>query len=358
MKSKKLLLAGSHAATTAASVVDEINRQGLDWELSFIGKKWSGEDKKSKTLEYKIFQARKVKFYAVDSGKIENKFTRHTIKALFKIPFGFIHTSYLVWKIKPNLILSFGGAVGFQVAFWGWTFKVPVIIHEQTSTAGRANIKSAKFAKNIAISRETSKRYFPEGKTFLTGDPISEDILKLVGRKAKGQAKTIFITGGSRGSEWINKAFAPLTEKLSKDYQIIWQCGEKHFEQYKTNKQKYRLYGQVSPEKYAELLNQADIVVGRAGSNTVSELVVTRIPCILIPIPWSYMDEQSENAKYIQKLGLARVIKQSELTSEKLLQEIEKLIKDYPKIVKRSADIISPDLNASKNVVDLLRENM
>lgn len=356
MKQKRLLLAGSHAATTALATIVEIKKQKLDLQLFWIGKKWSGEDKKSKTLEYKTLPKQGVKFLEVDSGKIENKFTRHTVKAFLKIPFGFLKTAYLVLKIKPNLILSYGGAVGFLASFWGWVMQIPVIIHEQTSSAGRANIKSAKFAKKIAISRESSKKYFPENKTIITGDPISKEILSLFKNYSRSQVKTIFVTGGSRGSRWINDAFEPLVSKLITKYKIVWQCGDSHCSQLAIKNSQVKFFGQVTPEKYAQLLEMADVVIGRAGSNTVSELIVAKKPCILIPIPWSYLDEQNENAKYIKELGLARIIKQSELTSEKLLDEMNKLIKDYPEIIKNTKNIISPDIHASEDLVKLVKQ--
>lgn len=355
MQKKKLLLAGSHAATTASSVVEEIQRQNLDWKLYWIGRKWATEEKKSTSLEYKILPKLGVEFFSVEPGKIENKFTRHTISSFLKIPVGFIQTRFLISKIKPDAILSFGGAAGAQVAFWGWIFKTPVIIHEQTSAAGRANIVSAKFSKKIAISRESSIKYFPIKKIVLTGDPISKDIIKLSKIKPRPEVRTIFVTGGSRGSKWINEAIIPIIPKLSRSYNIIFQTGEVSRFKYRVSGIKCQVVGQVGPKLYAKFLKKADIVISRAGSNTVSELIITKKPCIFIPIPWSYKDEQTKNAKQAQKLGLARIINQSELTPQKLEGEIQNLIVDYPKIIKKTKNIVSPDLHGSKKLVAILR---
>lgn len=341
IEQKKLLLAGSHAATTATATVEEINSRKLNWELSWVG-----------NIALPISG---VRFYKIESGKVENKFTRNTISSLLKIPVGFIKAKIAVLKVKPDLILSFGGAAGAECAFWGWVLKIPVIIHEQTSAAGRANIKSSKFAKKIAISRETSRKYFPIEKTILTGDPISKEIIKLKNNKPSREVKTIFITGGSQGSKWINDAIFPLLLQLSKKYEVVWQCGKELESGIKNYESGVKTYGYIKPKKYAEFLKKADIVIARAGSNTVSELTVAKKPCILIPIPWSYLGEQSKNAKYAKEIGLARIIKQSELTSEKLEEKIEKLISDYPKIIKNTRSIVSPDLKASEKLVNLLQ---
>ncbi|MBL7036517.1 glycosyltransferase [Candidatus Microgenomates bacterium] len=343
MKQKKLLLAGSHAATTAAATIVEIKKRKLALELFWVGNK--------KLPLFGVF------FQKIESGKIENKFTRNTILSFLKIPFGFIQAGLAVFKIRPDLILSFGGAAGGQVAFWGWIFRIPVIIHEQTSVAGRANIKSSKFAKKIAISRVTSEKYFPSNKTVLTGDPISKDIVKLAKLSANPEVKTIFITGGSRGSKWINNAIKPILPKLLTKYKIIWQVGEGSVDKFKIKNPQLTIFRATnSSEEYSKYLQLADIVVGRAGANTVSELIIAKKPCILVPIPWSYLDEQTKNAQQAKKLGLARIVKQRELTPEKLFDVIENLVADYPKIIKNTKNLVSTDLSASEKLVNLLEK--
>src|SRR3989344_878307 len=89
-KDISLLLVGSHGATTAAAVIEEIQRRNLNWNLYWIGKKWSTERKKSLSLEYQILPSMGIEFLELESGKIQTKFTRHTIPALLKIPMGII----------------------------------------------------------------------------------------------------------------------------------------------------------------------------------------------------------------------------------------------------------------------------
>lgn len=344
MKQKKLLLAGSHAATTAVATIYEIKAQKLNWKLYWVG---------NETLPTQGVISQRI-----ESGKIENKFTKNTIFSFLKIPFGFMQAGFRVVQIKPNLILSFGGATGAQVAFWGWLFGISVIIHEQTSVAGRANIKSSKFAKKIAISRNSSRVYFPTQKTVLTGNPISKSIIKLAKFKSRKKVETIFITGGSRGSKWINDAIKPNLNRLLKNYKVIFLTGEKHVNKFTMKNSNLTILGRVDSDKYAELLKKSDIVIARAGANTVSELIVFKKPCILIPIPWSYKNEQTKNAKKLEKTGLARIIKQSELTPQRLYGEIESLIKNYSKIIEKTKNIVSSDIHASEKLVDLLQDNL
>ncbi|AKM83639.1 hypothetical protein A2422_02075 [Candidatus Woesebacteria bacterium RIFOXYC1_FULL_31_51] len=357
MKLKKLLLAGSHGATTGLSIVEEIKTRNLDWDIYWVGRKHAGERNKLESLEYKVLPKLGVKFYNLISGKIENRFTRYTILALLKIPFGFVQSLFLIIKIKPDLTLSLGGSSGSLVSFWSWVLKIPVIVHEQTSSAGRANIFSSKFAKKVAISRKTSEEYFPKEKLILTGNPINKNILEISKKTNSLEVKTILITGGSRGSSWLNNAVKPILESLLNKYFVIHQTGNEDFNKFKEIvNEKYLHIGQAEPSEWFSILEKSDIVISRAGANTVSELIALKRPSILVPIPWSYHNEQTENAKYMESLGLARILQQDKLTPEKLEEEISKLISDYPEIIKNTINLVSPDVFASKNLVDLIED--
>ena len=347
LKPKKLLLAGSHAGSTAIAVIEEIKKRNLNWEIHWVG------------MEYKNFQGLDIIFHNLESGKIENKFTKNTISNFLKIPIGFIHGYKLVKDIKPDLTFSFGSATGAVSAFWSIFFGIPVIIHEQTATAGRANIISSHFARTILLSRESSLNFFNKSKSEVVGNPINSEYLKYIGIKPNLRVKSILITGGSRGSTWLNDAIAPILPRLLEKYYILHQTGEANFEKFEYIKdEKYLSFGQVDPKNMAVVMSKADIVIARSGANTVSELAALKKPAILIPIPWTYNDEQQKNAKYMESLGLARILPQKELTAQKLLSEIEKLINDYSKVVKITEDLESEDLHASEKIVDILEENI
>lgn len=355
MKPKRLLLAGSHAGATAISVVKEIKKRGIKWDLFWIGKKYATEEKKSYTLEFNSLPGLGVKFCPVETGKVQTKFTRYTIPALLTIPFGFLASGIQVAKIRPDLILSFGGAAGAEVSFWGWLMGIPVIIHEQTATAGRANIFSSRFAKAVAISRSNSAKYFPGKNVILTGNPISSEIA-LSEFKPRNKPQTVFVTGGSRGSKWINGPVWEILPKLLTEYKVVHQYGLDNNPGAKWSRDGYTGYGQIPYDKWPNILKSADIVVSRAGANIVSELIAAKKPCVLIPIPWSYNNEQNENAALAKNFGIARVLPQNKLNGKSLEFEIEKLRSDYPKIIKNVARKNSPDIHASESLVNLLEK--
>lgn len=357
MEPKKLLLAGSHAGSTAIAVIEEIKKRKLNWEIHWVGKQFATEGKKFETLEYKNLSRLGVVFHNLESGKIQTKFTRYTVSSFLKIPLGLVRSKKLVKEINPDLVLSFGSAAGALVSFWANTYKIPVIIHEQTATAGRANIFSSYFASLILLSRESSSSFFNKSKIRITGNPLNAEVVKRIEDKASLRVKSILVTGGSRGSTWINNAIKPILPRLLEKYFIIHQTGENDLENFSQLKNdKYLCFGQVDPANMAEVMSKSDIVISRAGANTVWELVALKKPSILIPIAWAYNDEQNENAKYMENLGLARILPQKDLTPQKLLSEIEKVIEDYPKTIAKSQGHISEDLSASEKIVDILTE--
>lgn len=356
MKQKKLLLAGSHAGSTAIAVIEEIKKRNLNWEIHWIGKRFADEGKTTETLEYKNLSKYEVIFHNLESGKIQTKFTKHTLSALLKIPFGFLSGYKLMREINPDLTLSFGSAAGAISAFWSNFMGIPVFIHEQTATAGRANIISSYFCKKILVSRESSFPFFNKSKTQLVGNPTNNLIFENAKKFERNKiVKSILITGGSRGSTWINDAIKPILPRLLERYYVIHQTGDANLHEFDHIKSdKYLKFGQTDPSNMAEIKTKADIIISRAGANTVSDLIVLKKPTILIPIPWTYNDEQQKNAEYMQDLGLARILSQKDLTPQKLLSEIESMILDYPSILKKTESVESVDIQASSNVVDIL----
>ena len=143
----KIVLTGGHAATPGLAVIQKLKdlykKENL--LIYWIGSKKAVEGSSASTLEYRIFPSMGVNFVGLTAGKIQTKLTKHTIPSLLKIPIGFIQSFFSLLKIKPKVIISFGGYASFPVVFWGWVFRVPVILHEQTSVVGRASFISAFF---------------------------------------------------------------------------------------------------------------------------------------------------------------------------------------------------------------------
>jgi len=368
MKTYKVILTGGHAATTALSVAEEFikrnNKDGHLWDIYWVGAQKAIEGKNFPTIESTFFPKMGVKYYSIFTGRLQRKFTLWTIPSLAKIPIGFVHAFAILRKIKPDLILSFGGYAAFPVVVIGYLLKVPIILHDQTVIGNLTNRMSSPFATKIALARRECSRIFPKDKTVIIGNPIMSEIINILPKKSLAKVPTIYITGGSRGSESINNLIEKILPELLRNYIVIHQTGYKDYAKFQKIRsdmpkeiiKAYKIYSILSYEELANIYNKADIVVARGGANTVAEIIVTKRPALIIPLAVGSHQEQKENAVFAENYGVAKVLDQEKLTSEKLREEINLLKDNWYSIVDKIRNKKSPDLLAASKLVDLIEE--
>ena len=365
---KRILLTGGHGATVGIAVVEALRKlvEPSKIDISWIGTKRAKEGSDATTLEYKIYSNIGVKIYPIEAGKLQTKFTRYTILSMLKIPLGFVQALIALSKIRPQVVLSLGGFASFPVVFWAWFFRIPVILHEQTVVAGRASMASAFFSRKIALARAQSQKFFPKDKTVVTGNPVMSSILSVhptspSGLRGAGRSTiTILVVGGSRGSRFINGEIVKIMPELvnkngALHAKIIHITGESDYEKYKgLSNKNYEVLSFVDPREMYKYYEKADLIISRSGANTVSEILITKRPAILIPLPRTFMGEQVKNAEYAKDFGLAKVMLETEVNSESLKSAIYTMFNDWQNIVSRVKQKDSPDKNAAEKVANLL----
>lgn len=359
----KIALTGGHAATPAIAVINELKKTfSSNLDVAWIGSEVAISGTKIKTTEYKILPEIGVKFYPIIAGKIQTKFTRYTILNLLKIPIGFAQSFYLLLKLRPKVVLSFGGFASFPVVFWAYLLGIPIVIHEQTAVYGRATKLSSFFASKIALARNSSLKYFPKDKSIVVGNPVREDILRIPFKHKPGHPMKLLIMGGSRGSHFINEISWKVIDELINKYEIIHITGELDYQKalearnkLSTElKKRYQVLSFVNPTKMSEIYMDSDIVISRAGANSVSELIAIKRPSVLIPLPFAFMNEQLENANFAKEFGIAEVLKEKEATPETLLSVVNRQSQNWEKIIMHVKDKDSPDKLAAIKLVKIV----
>lgn len=363
-----IILTGGHAATTGLATIQEIRntKELAGADIFWVGSKTAIEGSRIPTLESKIFPKIGVKFVSIIAGKLQTKFTRHTIPAIFKIPMGFLHAPAILLKIKPSVVLSFGGYSSFPIVFWSRIFGIPVILHEQTVAAGRATITSSVFATKIAISRPESAVYFPKDKTIVTGNPLMQNILDVKTKTKIGDPPVLFVFGGSRGSNFLNDLVLSMGPEILRDYKILHITGEMDYERVleasetfpSKIKANYKIYASVDPSEIHKYYEISDLIIARSGANTVSEILYVKRPTIFVPLPRTYKNEQYKNAIYAKEFGIAKVLTEVEAVKERVIKEVKDMTADWHKIVTLAEKKESPDKNAAKNLVRVLLSNL
>lgn len=330
---KKIVITGGHF-TPALAIIEKLDRK--KWDISWIGTKVAIEGSSALTLESKILPNFGIPFYSITTPKLQRRFFLRNVFNSWKLIPGFIQSFKLLLKLKPDVVLSFGSYISVPVAYTAWFLGIPVVIHEQTAASGLANRLVSKIAKFVAISFNSSTPYFPKEKIYMVGNPVREAIFKVAPKEKTGNPPIIYVTGGSRGSSVINEAVLEVITKLLEFGKVYHQTGAVDFKRIKNVqktlpqkfKERYEVVANYSPEEVEKIYQKADLIISRAGANTISEISIIGIPTIFIPISWSGSDEQTKNANLLKQRGSAKVISESELSPEVLLHSVGEMVKN------------------------------
>jgi len=327
-------------------------------------------------LEKKIFEDHDIETTFFESKlKDQSSFS----KLLYAIGLSFSPIAYdkriakFVKEISPQLILGMGGYASFDLLQAGNLIMVEeginepyIAIHEQNAKAGRANRASAvSLARGIieglpgAFDWKTTFFQLSTDDHVFLGNPVRNEILN-INRKVRSfkeysKSPRILVLGGSQGARSINYAMPEAIKRLSSEMniEVVHQTGEPDHEEicqmYKEN--------ELSPEIFpfikdmAQAYDWADLVIGRSGAMTVSELSATGMPSILIPYPHATDNHQWFNAQFIAKKGGAEVILDKDLKLEILVKTIKKIF-SHERVLSDMAEATYDEtfVNATQNI--------
>ncbi|MDP3732942.1 MAG: UDP-N-acetylglucosamine--N-acetylmuramyl-(pentapeptide) pyrophosphoryl-undecaprenol N-acetylglucosamine transferase [Candidatus Daviesbacteria bacterium] len=326
----KVLVTGAHF-TPAVATIEELNKL-KDVEIVYVGRKTTFEGDSTPSVESQVLPKLGVKFISLITGRLQREFTIFTIPSLLKIPIGFLQAFFILFKEKPDVVLSFGGYIAVPVVIWAWLFSIPIIIHEQAIVAGLANKIAALFAEKIAISFPENHS-FNQQKVVLTGNPIRHEIIEAQHVSKAAGVPRVLIAGGNQGSHVINMAVLDCLPELTKIAKVTHQTGDSKFGDFerlniKQNKN-YKVEKFIN-EGWGKILQECDLVISRAGINTLSELAYLGKPALVIPIAGH--PEQNESAKYFENLGLVKILPQSKLSGDSLFRNIREMLKNINKL--------------------------
>ncbi len=358
----RVLITGGHFSP-AYSIITELKKRGH--EITVAGRRYPFEDDKSESLEYQICQRENLPFYEIKTGRFQRKFTAYTISSLLKTPPGILNSVNLLRKARPDVVMTFGGYIAFPIGIAAKILGIPIVLHEQTQGAGLSSKFLGSLAKKICISFASSASLFAKDKTVFTGNPIRNEVFRIEKKMDIPAGKVIYITGGSTGSHFINERILEIADTLLDEYVLIHQTGESlkfnDFEKLSEmkdslpseKKKRYILKKFVYPEEVGFVFSKANLVLARAGANTIFELIATRKMSLLIPLPHGQNNEQLTNAKLVKKLGIGEYLEQNEASGESIIAKINQMfesMKDYVENLKSAQDFVVVD--AAARIVD------
>ena len=350
---KRIVLTGGGTAghvTPNIALLPKLYELGYD--VHYIGS-YNG-------IEKTLIENCHVPYYGISSGKLRRYFDLKNFSDPFKVLKGFSEASKLLKKLKPDVVFSKGGFVSVPVVIAASRHKIPVIIHESDMTPGLANKLSIPAASKVCCNFPETISHLPKGKAVLSGSPIREELLSGSREKAlsftglSGKKPVLLIIGGSLGSVVVNEAVRSILPKLLERFEIIHLCGKGKLDQTLTAMNGYVQYEYIS-EELKDLFALSDIVISRAGANSICEFLALRKPALLIPLSAAASrGDQILNARSFEKQGYAAVLEEEQLNAETLYSAVNDLWENKDSYI--SAMEASPMGNSIQIITDLLEE--
>lgn len=354
MSNKKIIMTGGGTAghvTPNIALMPKLKELG--YEIQYIGT--------ASGIEKKLIEEEKIKYHAISSGKLRRYFDVKNFTDPFKVIKGVFEAKAIIKKEKPNIVFSKGGFVSVPVVLGAYFNKIPVIIHESDMTPGLANKISMPYATKICVTFEEAMNHVNKKKAVLTGSPIREELFK--GSKIKGREfcgfkdnkPVILVTGGSLGSRIVNECVRESLEDLLKEYNVVHLCGKGNIDRNYNMIEGYAQFEYIK-EELCDLMQLADIVISRAGANTIFELLALKKPNILIPLSAkASRGDQILNAKSFEKAGYSMVIEEENLNALSLLDAVKDIKENEAKYVDNMGK--SKQRDSLNNIVTLIEKN-
>ncbi len=330
---KKIVLTGGGTAghvTPNIALIKGLVNSG--YEVHYIGQRNSIEERLITSLD----KTYKVKYHRISAGKLRRNITVKTVVRnftdMFKVVIGLVEARGLIATIEPSVIFSKGGYVAVPVVLAGKMANVPVVVHESDYTPGLTNKISLPLAENICVSFTETATLLEKSmkkRPVVTGTPIRKNILdgdkmngrKLCGFKKNGKPK-VLVMGGSQGAKSINEKIHELVEdgRLD-DFNIIHLVGKNNID-FSIKRDNYIQFEYLNNE-LADIYAYADLVISRAGANTIFELLELAKPHVLIPLPKGVSrGDQIDNANSFRRAGYSVVLEEEDITNEKLVDAL------------------------------------
>jgi len=229
---------------------------------------------------------------------------------------------------KPAAVFSMGGYVAGPPVLAALLRGVPVVVMEPNAVPGFTNRHIARWVKRALISFEETARYFPKGRTELTGLPVRAEFFAV--QKKREGAFTVLITGGSQGSRTLNEAARqswPLFREAGLAVRFIHQTGAPMYDAIAAGFRDSGLAGEIAPfiADMAGAFAEADLVICRSGAGAVSELAAAGKPSVLIPFPFAADQHQLKNAEALERAGAARMSVDRDWNGQRMFQIVREL---------------------------------
>ena len=299
-------------------------------EVMFVGT--------ARGIETRLVPAAGFELRLIEIGALNRVDLATRVKTLLNLPRAVMASAEIVREFRPDVMVGVGGYASGPAMAMAALMNVPSLAFEPNVIPGFANRMLAPTIRIAAVHFAQTCHYFRN--CHVTGVPVRREFFAVPPRPRDGRP-TLLVFGGSQGAHAINEAvlaaLPALVHALPEIY-IIHQTGEKDYVGAQAAYLEARAPAEVAPfiDDMPGAFASADLVLCRSGASTVAEITAAGTPAIFVQLPTAADDHQRHNAETLTSAGAARLLPQSELTSERLATEVATLLRDRVELARMS----------------------
>jgi UDP-N-acetylglucosamine--N-acetylmuramyl-(pentapeptide) pyrophosphoryl-undecaprenol N-acetylglucosamine transferase len=297
-------------------------------EVLFIGT--------ARGIETRLVPAAGFQLKLITVGALNRVHLATRLRTLFDLPRAIAQSVRMITKFRPDVMIGVGGYASGPAMLAASLMNVPMMAFEPNVVPGIANRLVAPMVGAAAVHFPATQRYFRN--SVVTGVPVRREFFH-VATRSSDEPPTLLVFGGSQGAHAINVAVMeslPQLAKMVPGIHLIHQTGEKDCEAAKIAAANAGISAAVSrfTDDMPGAFARADLLVCRSGASTVAEISAAGKPAIFVPLPTAADDHQRHNAETLANAGAARLLPQSELTPDRLVEEIVSLMGDRARLTQ------------------------
>ncbi len=331
----------------AVAVAEALKRRlGDGVELLFVGAEGKMEMEKVPALGYRI--------EGLPVVGLQRRLTLRNLQVPFKVAESLRKARRVIREFGADVVVGFGGYASAPVLWSAQRMGIPTLIQEQNSYAGVTNKILASRAKRICVAYEGMERFFPKDRIVMTGNPLrgrllekhDPAVLKAEGLTyfgLKADKPIVLVVGGSLGTRTLNNMMKANVDRITSEgkVQVIWQTGkfyEREMTEFMQSRSSEGIWRGAFIDRMDLAYAVADVVVGRSGAGTVSELCLVGKPAIFVPSPNVAEDHQTKNAMALVRKDAALLVPDSEAVTA-LFPVVDQLLADPARMQRMAANI-------------------
>ncbi len=324
----------------AIAIINKIREKEPESEILYIGT--------SDRMEKDIIPQMGIEFIGLEMSGLNRKNIFSNFSVLKKFKVAVKKSREIIREFKPDVVIGAGGYITAPVLYAAHKENIPILIHEQNSIPGISNKFIGNFADKICVSLPNSLHLFPKSKVIYTGNPRSEEIIKIekLSKKKLGfveNKKLVIIVMGSLGSTTMTLKIKELIPGFhEKSYQVLIITGKKYYDEYKDIDVSSNIKIVPFMDNLIGLMKDSDLIVSRAGASTIAEITAIGLPAILVPSPYVTNNHQYKNAKELEDAGACVIVMEEDFSKERIIREIDKLFdhkEQYDKMIQNSKNL-------------------